>query len=119
MIYRLRCSKEKQPGMCLLIGWGSTYGAIKTAVHHQQKKGHKVSFLHLRYIHPFPKNLSGIFPNFRKILVPEINLGQLVMVLRAEFLIPAVGLNKVQGLPFRAEEIEMKIEELLKEVRSA
>ena len=106
-------------GDVLVIGWGSTYGAIKTAVHHQQKKGHKVSLLHLRYIRPFPKNLSGIFPKFRKILVPEINLGQLVMVLRAEFLIPAVGLNKVQGLPFRAEEIEMKIEEQLKEVRSA
>ena len=105
---------EGEPsGDVLVIGWGSTYGAIKTAVLHQQLKGHKVSFLHLRYIRPFPKNLSGIFPQFKYFLVPEINLGQLLMVLRAEFLIPAVGLNKVQGLPFRAEEIEMKIEEML------
>ena len=101
-------------GDLLVVGWGGTYGALKTAVTRQRKKGHSVSHLHLRYINPLPKNLGEIFPRFRRIVVPEINLGQLIKVLRSKYLIPATGFNKVRGLPFRSVELEHEIEEILK-----
>jgi 2-oxoglutarate ferredoxin oxidoreductase subunit alpha len=101
-------------GDLLVVGWGSTYGAIRTAVNHQREKGHSVSHLHLRYLNPLPKNVGEILYKFKHILVPELNLGQLIKVLRAKYLVPAIGLNKVQGLPFKSIEIEKKIEEILK-----
>jgi len=101
-------------GELLVVGWGGTYGAIRTAVERQQKKGNSVSHLHLRYLNPLPKNLGEILSKFKQILVPEINLGQLVKVLRSEFLVPAKGFNKVRGLPFRSVELEKVIEETLK-----
>ncbi len=100
-------------GDVLVVGWGGTYGTLKTAVEKKRKQGKSVSHLHLRYINPMPKNVGEILANFKTILVPEINLGQLIKLLRDKFLVPAVGLNKVQGLPFRAIEIEEKIDELL------
>lgn len=101
-------------GDLLVVGWGGTYGALKTAVTRMRNKGHAVSHLHLRYLNPLPKNLGEIFPRFKKIVVPEINLGQLIKVLRAKYLIPATGFNKVRGLPFRSVELEHEIEEILK-----
>ncbi len=101
-------------GELLVVGWGGTYGAIRTAVERQQKKGNSVSQLHLRYLNPLPKNLGEILGRFKNVLVPEINLGQLVKVLRSEFLVPAKGFNKVRGLPFRSVELEKVIEEMLK-----
>ena len=101
-------------GELLVVGWGSTYGAIKTAVMHQRAEGLPVSQLHLRHLNPFPKNLGEVLYGFKHILVPEMNLGQLLKVLRAKYLVPAVGLNKVQGLPFKSGEIEKKISEILK-----
>lgn len=103
-----------QRGDLLVIGWGSTYGAIKTAVLHHRSKGHSVSHLHIRYLNPLQSNIGDIISRFKMILVPELNMGQLIKVLRSQFLIPAVGLHKIQGLPFLAHEIENKIEELLK-----
>ncbi len=103
-----------EKGEVLVVGWGSTYGAIRTAVNRQREKGHSVSQLHLRHLNPLPKNLGEILYNFKHVLVPELNLGQLVKLLRAKYLVPAVSLNKVQGLPFKAIEIEQKIEEILK-----
>jgi 2-oxoglutarate ferredoxin oxidoreductase subunit alpha len=103
-----------EKGEVLVVGWGSTYGAIRTAVHRAQEKGYSVSHLHLRYLNPLPRNAGEILYNFKHVLVPELNLGQLVKVLRAKYLVPAVGLSKVQGLPFKAVEIEQKIEEILK-----
>ncbi len=100
-------------GDVLVVGWGGTYGTIKTAVEKKRKEGKSVSHLHLRYINPLPKNVGEILPRFKTILVPEINLGQLSKILREKFLIPAVGLNKVQGLPFRSIEIEHKIDEIV------
>lgn len=102
-----------EKGDLLVIGWGGTYGTIKTAVQHKRAQGKSVSHLHLRYINPLQKNVGEILYNFKHILVPEINLGQLIKILRSKFLVPAVGLNKIQGLPFKASEIEQKIDEIL------
>jgi 2-oxoglutarate ferredoxin oxidoreductase subunit alpha len=97
----------------LVIGWGGTYGSITTAVERAQRKGHLVARAHLRYLNPMPKNTAEVLKRFRKILVPELNAGQLLWLLRAKYLAPAVGLNKVQGRPFLVSEIEAAIEELL------
>ena len=101
-------------GDVLVVGWGGTYGAIRTAVTRQREKGHSVSHLHLRYLNPLPKNLGDVLSKFKRIMVPEINLGQLVKVLRAKYLVPATGFNRVRGLPFRSVELETEIEEILK-----
>ena len=102
-----------QRGDILVVGWGSTYGAIRTAVQRHRLKGHSVSHLHLRYINPMQKNVGEILSQFKTILVPELNLGQLIKILRSNYLVPAIGFNKIMGLPFQAEEIETKIDELL------
>ncbi|NIV96981.1 2-oxoacid:acceptor oxidoreductase subunit alpha [candidate division KSB1 bacterium] len=102
-----------EKGELLVLGWGSTYGSIKTAVERKQEEGKSVSRLHLRHLNPLPKDLGYILQNFEKVLVPEINMGQLLKVLRAEYLIPAIGFSKVQGLPFMSLEIEEKIDEIL------
>jgi 2-oxoglutarate ferredoxin oxidoreductase subunit alpha len=100
-------------GDLLVIGWGGTYGAIVSAVQRAQRKGYKVAQAHLRYLNPMPSNTGAILKRYKKVLVPELNAGQLRMLLRAEFLVDAVGLNKIQGRPFLVSEIEEKIEELL------
>ena len=102
-----------EKGDLLVIGWGGTYGAIRSAVEAKRAQGKSVSHLHLRYVNPLQKNVGEILYNFKHVLVPEINLGQLIKVLRAKYLVPAVGLNKVQGLPFKSSEIEEKIDEIL------
>jgi len=101
-------------GDLLVLGWGSTFGAIISAVERVQKKGGQVSCAHLRYLNPLPKNTEEVLRRFRKVLVPELNSGQLLWLVRARFLINAVGYNKVQGNPFSINEIEAKIEELLR-----
>jgi 2-oxoglutarate ferredoxin oxidoreductase subunit alpha len=103
----------EEKGDLLVVGWGGTYGAIRTAVENKRKEGKSVSHLHLKYINPFQKNVGELLYNFKKVLIPELNLGQLSKLLRAKYLIPATTLNKVQGLPFRAIEIESKIDELI------
>ncbi len=101
-------------GDVLVVGWGGTYGAIRTAVARHREKGNAVSHLHLHYLNPLQKNVGEILYKFKHLLVPELNMGQLVKVLRAKYLVPAISLNKVQGLPFKAIEIEKKIDEILK-----
>jgi 2-oxoglutarate ferredoxin oxidoreductase subunit alpha len=101
-------------GEMLLVGWGGTYGAIKTAAINLRAKGLNVSHLHLKYLNPMPKNVGEILYNFKQILVPELNLGQLVKVLRSKYLVPAIGLNKIQGQPFKSIEIENKVKEMMK-----
>jgi 2-oxoglutarate ferredoxin oxidoreductase subunit alpha len=100
-------------GDLLLIGWGGTYGAIATAVQRAVRNGKKVGHAHLQYLNPMPKNTGDVLKRFKKILVPELNAGQLIQLLRAKFLVDAVGLNKFQGRPFLVSEIEAKIEEML------
>jgi len=100
-------------GSLLVLGWGSTYGAIKLAVAEALAEGYDVAHAHLRYLNPFPRNLGEILSNYDQILVPENNNGQLVHLIREKYLLPAKQLNKVQGLPFRAVEVKEKIVELL------
>ncbi len=90
----------------LLIGWGGTFGSIFTAVERAQRKGLKVASAHLRYLNPMPKNTEAVLKRFKKVLVPELNSGQLCWLLRAKYLVDAKGLNKVQGRPFLISEIE-------------
>jgi 2-oxoglutarate/2-oxoacid ferredoxin oxidoreductase subunit alpha len=101
-------------GKLLVISWGGTYGACATAVRASRARGGSVSHVHLRYLNPFPSNLGELIRRFDKVLIPELNRGQLRMVIRAEFLIDAIGLNKIQGKPFAVREVVEKIEELLK-----
>ncbi|RME03499.1 MAG: 2-oxoglutarate ferredoxin oxidoreductase subunit alpha, partial [Planctomycetota bacterium] len=100
-------------GELLVVGWGGTYGAITTAVENMRKQGHSVSSIHLKYLNPFPANLNDIFPKFKKILVAELNMGQLAFLLRAQYGISTLTLNKVKGKPFKVAEIEQKIQEIL------
>ena len=97
----------------LVLGWGSTFGAIRAAAKRVRKDGLKVATAHLRYLNPFPANLGEVLNDYRYILIPEINMGQLRKLIRAEFLVPAMGFNKVKGLPFRVSEVENKIREIL------
>ncbi|HVA98095.1 MAG TPA: 2-oxoglutarate ferredoxin oxidoreductase subunit alpha, partial [Bacteroidia bacterium] len=105
----------KEKGKLLIIGWGSTYGAITKAVKEAINEGLSVSHIHLKYIHPFPKNIGTIIKNFDKILIPEMNNGQLIKVIRDKFLVDAKGLHKIQGKPFIVNEIKNKIIEMLSE----
>ena len=100
-------------GDLLIVSWGSTYGAITQAVSGQRAKGRKIGHLHLRYLHPLPGNIGDILKRYKKVLVPELNMGQLLWILRAKFLVNAVGLNKIQGRPFKQSELDQKIEEVL------
>jgi 2-oxoglutarate ferredoxin oxidoreductase subunit alpha len=99
-------------GGLLVVGWGSTYGAITSAVRRARRAGHRVSHLHLRHLSPLPRNLGEVLDRYERILVPEINLGQLALLLQGRYLRPVERLNKVQGLPFTASEIEERIHEL-------
>jgi len=102
-----------QDGDLLLVGWGSTYGAITAALRAQREKGRRLGHVHLRHLNPLPRNLGAVLARYRKVLVPEMNMGQLVWVLRAKYLVDAEGFNKIQGKPFKQSEIESKIHELL------
>ncbi len=99
-------------GDLLIVSWGSTYGAITAAVKAQRILGRRVGHVHLRYLNPLPRNLGEIVGRFERVLVPEMNMGQLLWVLRAKYLVDAEGYNKIQGRPFKQAEIEAKIEEL-------
>ncbi|MFN5346938.1 MAG: 2-oxoacid:acceptor oxidoreductase subunit alpha [Bacteroidota bacterium] len=101
-----------EKGKILVLGWGSTYGAIKGAVIEARAKGIDVSHAHLRHIVPFPKNLGALLKNYETVLIPEMNTGQLRSIIRDKFLVPAIGLNKIKGMPFATSEILAKIEEL-------
>ncbi len=101
-----------EKGKLLVLGWGSTYGAIKAAVKEARAKGNDVSHVQVRHLYPFPKNLGEILYNFDKVLIPEMNTGQLNSIIRDKFMVPAIGLNKIKGMPFSTSEIFEKIEEL-------
>jgi 2-oxoglutarate ferredoxin oxidoreductase subunit alpha len=100
-------------GKVLVLGWGSTFGAIKTAVQELLNEGHQVAHAHLRYLRPFPKNLGDILRNYEKVLVPEINNGQLIKIIRDVYFVDAIGYNKIMGIPITKTEL---VEELKKYV---
>jgi len=103
----------EQQGELLVLGWGGTYGAIKEAVIKSRAQGMKVSQAHLQYVNPFPKNTGEVLKRFNKVLIPEINLGQLAKLIRSEYLVDAIQFNVVRGLPFRVSDILETIKETL------
>jgi 2-oxoglutarate ferredoxin oxidoreductase subunit alpha len=102
-------------GDLLILGWGSTYGAIRSAVERLQEGGKRVAHAHLRHLNPFPRNLEEVLRSYRNVLIPEVNLGQLLLLIRGRFLVDAIGYDKVRGKPFRISEIEAEAERILSE----
>ncbi len=102
-----------EKGKVLVLGWGSTYGAIKSAVLELQSDGYAVSHAHIRYLRPFPKNLGAVISNFEHVLIPEINNGQLIKIIRDEFLVDAKAYNKMMGVPITKGELIDEIKKLL------
>jgi len=100
-------------GDVLVLGWGSTYGAIKSAVAELQAQGYAVSHAHLRHLRPFPRNLGELLQKFKQVLIPEINNGQLIKIIREQFLVDAKGYNKIMGVPITKGELINKLKELL------
>ena len=100
-------------GDLLIVAWGSTHGPITAALKTAREKGQSVGHVHLRHLNPLPRNLGDVLKRFKHVLVPEMNMGQLLMVLRAKYLVDAQGYNKIQGKPFKQSEIEQKIDEIL------
>jgi 2-oxoglutarate/2-oxoacid ferredoxin oxidoreductase subunit alpha len=96
----------------LVLGWGGTYGSITAAVRRVRRAGGTVAHAHLRYLNPFPRNLGAVLERYDRVLIPEMNLGQLLKLVRAEFLVDAVGYNRVRGVPFRSSELAEAIEAL-------
>jgi len=100
-------------GKVLVLGWGSTYGSITSAVEKLQREGKSVSSAHLRHLNPFPKNLGEVLRGFETVIIPEMNLGQLCTMIRAKYLVDAIAFSKVKGRPFQIREIMRKVEEYL------
>lgn len=98
-----------ETGDILVLGWGSTYGSIRTAVSELREEGLDISHAHIKYLNPFPKNLESLITGFKTVMVPEMNNGQLVRLIRDKFMIPAVGVNKIKGRPFFVDELKRKI----------
>ncbi|MEO5885417.1 MAG: 2-oxoglutarate ferredoxin oxidoreductase subunit alpha, partial [Candidatus Limnocylindrales bacterium] len=102
-------------GDLLILGWGSTYGAIRSAVERMQADGRSVAHAHLRHLNPFPADTEAVLRSYRRVLIPEVNLGQLLLLVRARYLIDAVGYDRVRGKPFRIAEIIDEAERILGE----
>lgn len=108
---RLDSGAEK--GKLLVLGWGSTYGVIKSAVAELQSQGHEVSHAHIRYVRPFPRNLGDIIKNFEQVLIPEINNGQLIKIIRDKYLADAKAYNKIMGIPITKGELTEVMKKML------
>src|SRR3954465_15821089 len=102
-----------EKGDLVILGWGSTYGAIRSAVERLHGQGRSVAHAHLRHLNPFPANPEKVLRSYRRVLIPEVNLGQLLMLIRAQFLIDAEGYNRVRGKPFTIAEIVAQPEQRL------
>ncbi len=102
-----------EKGKVLILGWGSTYGAIKSAVNELLKQGYEIAHAHLRYVRPFPKNLGDIIKNYEQVLIPEINNGQLIKIIRDKYLVDAKGFNKVMGVPITKGELVDVVKNML------
>ena len=105
-------------GNVLVLGWGSTYGAIRAAVLRMQEAGHSVAHAHIRHLFPFPRNTAELLRSYHKVLIPELNRGQLSRLLRAEYLIDSISYPKIQGIPFKTSEISTKIGEILADLEA-
>jgi 2-oxoglutarate ferredoxin oxidoreductase subunit alpha len=105
-------------GDLLVLSWGGTYGSCLTAVRRARNEGLAVSHAHLRYLFPFPKNLGKLMSGFKKVLIPELNMGQLRTLIRNKYLVDAMGLNKVQGKPFSVVEVLERIRDEVSEINA-
>jgi 2-oxoglutarate/2-oxoacid ferredoxin oxidoreductase subunit alpha len=108
-----RLDSGPDKGDLLVLGWGSTYGSIKSAVSELQKEGYAISHAHLRHLRPFPANLGEILRSFKQVLIPEINNGQLIKIIRDQYLVDAIGYHKTMGIPITKSELILKIREML------
>jgi 2-oxoglutarate ferredoxin oxidoreductase subunit alpha len=97
----------------LVLGWGGTYGAITAAVRRIRARGGHIAQAHLRHLNPFPANIEEVLRSYDKVVVPEINLGQLALLLRGRYLVDVIGYNRVRGLPFKAEELQDVIQDVI------
>ncbi len=102
-----------ESGDLLVLSWGGTFGSVRTATRQCREAGKSVAHAHLRYMNPFPSNLESIIRNYKQVLIPELNLGQLSFIIRSKFLVDAVSLNKIQGKPFKVSEVAAKINDML------
>ena len=102
----------------LVVGWGSTYGPIGAGCRRVRAQGMKIAHAHLRHLNPFPRNLASLLRSYDRVVVPEMNLGQLAMLLRARYLVDAVSYTKVAGLPFKAEELQGVFTDIVKGVEA-
>ncbi|MEZ6044993.1 MAG: hypothetical protein R3C11_05310 [Planctomycetaceae bacterium] len=100
-------------GDLLVVSWGGTFGSVRTAVNNALEEGKSVAHAHIRYLNPFPINLGEVLEQYDQVLIPELNMGQLRLLIRNEFLVDAEGLNKIKGKPFLVSEITAKIDEML------
>jgi 2-oxoglutarate ferredoxin oxidoreductase subunit alpha len=100
---------DETGGPLVVVGWGSTFGSIREAVKQLREKGKRVSHIHLRYLNPLPSDLAEKLRRFEKVMVAEMNMGQLLKLIRAEYLIDAIGCNKIQGRPFKVSELTNRI----------
>ncbi len=103
----------EESGSILLLSWGSTYGAVKTATRNLLREGKSVSHVHVKYLNPLPRNLGDLISKFDQVIMPEMNNGQFIKIIREKFLVNAIGLNKIKGLPFATSEIADKVNEVL------
>jgi 2-oxoglutarate ferredoxin oxidoreductase subunit alpha len=99
----------------LVLGWGSTYGPITAAVRRLRRAGESIAQAHLRHLNPFPRNLGSVLERYDKVVIPEMNLGQLAMLIRAKYLVDAHSYTQVNGMPFKAEQLEGALREILHE----
>ena len=102
-----------ESGELLVLSWGSTYGSIINSVKEAYQEGMDVGFTHLRYFNPFPRNLGNLLGKFRKILIPELNNGQLIKLIRQNYDVNVIGINKIKGLPFAKDEVKRRIIQIL------
>ena len=104
---------DEQGGPLVVLGWGSTFGSIREAIKQLREKGKRVSHVHLRYLNPLPPDLEETLKRFKQVMIAEMNMGQLLKMVRADYLIDAFGFNKIQGRPFKVSEIVNRINRAL------
>ena len=100
----------------LIIGWGSTYGPVNAACEEARKQGIDIAHAHLRHVNPFPENLGEVLKKYEKVIIPEMNLGQLALLIRAKYLVDAISYNQVRGLPFKTQELVDAIKDVVASV---
>ena len=97
----------------MILGWGSTFGPIGVACKHARREGHKVAQAHIRHLNPFPANTGEVLRRYEHVIIPEMNLGQLALLIRATYLVDVISYNQVRGMPFKSDELRQVIEDVI------